>query len=102
MRYLSAMPAAEPEPSPLLAAPGLKLSPEELADFAERLGRVAHGPVRYRRPDGKTRRCPPLPWRVRARLRARRAVDTFGAWLCHHGREDTALALWKALRMVRD
>lgn len=93
---------AEPGPSPLLAAPDLKLSPEELADFGERLSRVAHGPVRYRHPDGKTRRYPPLPWRVRARLRTHRTVDTIGAWLCHHGHEDAALALWKALGMVRD
>jgi hypothetical protein len=95
--------AAKPGPAvPVLIAPVREISPEELAEFRERLSRVAHGPVRYRRPNGKTRRYPPLPWRVRARLRTHRAADTIGAWLCRHGHEDAALTPWKALGMVRD
>lgn len=97
------MSAAKPGPAvPVLIAPVREISPKELAEFRERLSRVAHGPVRYRRSDGKTRRYPPLPWRVRARLRTYRAVDTIGAWLCRQGHEGAALALWRALGMVRD
>lgn len=87
---------------PGLIAPVRKLTPEEAAVFRERFGRAAHGPVRIIHPDGKARRRLPLPWRVRARLRREQAANGLGAWLCHHGHEDAALALWKALRMVQD
>ena len=58
----------------------------------ERAARVNwNGPVRFLHPDGKVRRRPPIPWRTRARLRARRVVDGACAWLCGHGHEEAAL-----------
>lgn len=98
---MSVTPPAEPCPG-LIGPPLRDLTAEEVARFQERFSRaVARGRVRWVHPDGKARRRLPLPWRTRARLRAARAVDGIGAWLCHHGHENAALRLWKALRMVR-
>jgi hypothetical protein len=86
---------------PGMITPARKLSPEELADFLDRVSRVDwNGPVRYLHPDGKARRRLPLPWRTRARLRGRRAVDGACAWLCGHGHEQAALRIWQMLGMV--
>lgn len=85
--------------SPLL----FPLTDAEVAAFRERWSRAAaRNRVRWIGPDGRARRRPPLPWPVRARLRAARTVDSLGAWLCRHGHGNAALSLWKALRMVRD
>jgi len=86
-------------PGLIPAAPDL--TPEQVAELRRELGQALRGrPVRWIHPDGKARRRLPLPWRVRARLRARRAVDGACAWLCCHGREDAALRIWQALGMV--
>lgn len=56
------------------------------------LKRLAVAP---RRP---TRFLTPLPWRTRARLAARRAVNGIGTWLVDHGHYAAALWLWRDRR----
>lgn len=102
LRSLSVTSTARPGPLPGMISPVRELSPQEVADFRERFGRVANGPVRVIHPDGKARRRLPLPWRTRARLRREQAANTLGGWLCNHGHEGAALRLWRALGMVRD
>jgi hypothetical protein len=42
---------------------------------------------------------PPLPRRVRARLRTERCIDRLGCWLCGRGCTAAAILLWRVCGM---
>lgn len=85
--------AGTPDPAfPGLVDPSPPLTPEQLAALERRLERAVRRPNRVRV-------LPPLPWRVRARLRLHRTVDRTCSFLCGHGLEDAALLLWRLAGM---
>jgi hypothetical protein len=48
---------------------------------------------------GKVTIMAPLPWRTRLRLWRERVINRAGIWLCDHGHDRAAVALWRACRM---
>ncbi len=85
----------------ILPPSGGALTDEEVDDLRIKMERAIRRPVMWGHPDGKFRRCLPLPLKTRIRLRAQRRVDRLCVWLCGVRRERAAMAIWKATGMIK-